>query len=65
MNTLCIAAADFGPHMLTFVSEDRTSSALFALLAPAAVRADAAPAALFAQRALAAVWTAMSAHAGW
>ena len=49
-----IPAADCGAHTLTFVSENSTSSALFALRAAAAVRADAAPATHFALLALAA-----------
>ena len=55
MNALCIPTADFEAHTLIFVSENNTSTALLAMLAPAAVRADVAPAALLATRTLAAV----------
>ena len=47
MIALFIPAADFGAHTLTFVSENSTSSALFALRALAAMRADAPPSALW------------------
>ena len=69
MIALCIPAADFGTHTLIFVSENSTSSTLFALRAPAAVLADAVTAALLALLAPATVRadasTFGSVHAGW
>ena len=69
MIALRIPAADFGAHMLTFVSGNSTSSVLFAAIAPAVVRAriaqaivlaDPASAEFFARIAQAIVWTAIS-----